>query len=144
MSSLLLLCIGLGCFYSKIIAFCLSIKYFLLQFICTLWEKLQSLRSVWACCAILPSHISAHNRSPWWYQCSFWRVCVCVYVCIYISQKDQRKNFLCEWTERIAYRQTLDYLLKNSEADNLAERSRACAMLEILLSWASMHLGGLS
>lgn len=71
-------------------------------------------------------------------------VCVCVYMYIYISQKDQRKNFLCEWTERIAYRQTLDYLLKNSEADNLAERSRACAMLEILLSWASMHLGGLS
>lgn len=61
-------------------------------------------------------------------------VCVCVYMYIYISQKDQRKNFLCEWTERIAYRQTLDYLLKNSEADNLAERSRACAMLEILLS----------
>lgn len=59
---------------------------------------------------------------------------VCVYVCIYISQKDQRKDFLCEWPERIAYRQTLDYLLKNSEADNLAERSRACAMLEILLS----------
>lgn len=57
-------------------------------------------------------------------------VVVSVQFLVYIYQRDQRKNLLCEWPECMAYRQMLGYLLKNSEADNLAER----AVLEISLS----------